>query len=207
MHDGAQQPPPQVTAAELTSMADRTGRLLDGARYLNLATVSPGGRPWVATLEYAWLGDPLRFLFGSAVGSRHSRDIASSPLVGGSLFLAGNGTGLDVAAVDGAQFTGTCSEVGAHDLDRYRPVFYEAVFPDERERARWMLPKSSLREPAEHRLYLVEVERWWLVDTRTWEQDRVDRRMELPLAELDARVVSTKSTGRCSGRGTPSRGD
>ncbi|GAA2485765.1 hypothetical protein GCM10010406_22450 [Streptomyces thermolineatus] len=205
MHDGTRQPPPQVTAAELDGMADRTGRLLDAARYLNLATVSREGRPWVATLEYAWLGEPLRFLFGSAVGSRHSRDIASSPLVAGSLFLAGGGTGLDVAAVDGAQFTGTCSEVGAQDLDRYRPLFYEAVFPDERERARWMLPKSSLREPAEHRLYLVEVERWWLVDTRTWEQDRVDRRVELPLAELDARLGSAKSVGRRHVRGASSR--
>ncbi|MEU4178065.1 pyridoxamine 5'-phosphate oxidase family protein [Streptomyces sp. NPDC026589] len=180
MPDRTQQEPPRVSEAELENMTDRTVRLLDRARYLNLATVSPEGRPWVATLEYAWLGDPLRLLFGSATGSRHSRSIATSPGISGSLFVAGGAAGLDVAAVDGAQFTGVCSEVAATDLETYHSVFYETVFPDKRERAQWMLPPSSLRAPAEHRLYLVEVDRWWLIDTRTWEQDRVDRRAELP---------------------------
>jgi hypothetical protein len=46
------------------------------------------------------------------------------------------------------------------------------------------LPPASLRAPAEHRLYLIEVERWWLIDTRTWEHDRIDRRVELPVEEL-----------------------
>ncbi|MFF3755437.1 pyridoxamine 5'-phosphate oxidase family protein [Streptomyces sp. NPDC002018] len=167
------------------SLAERTGRLLREARYLNLATVSPTGRPWVATLEYAWFAGPPRFVFGSATGSRHSRDLAASPQVSGSLFLAGGGaTGVAFAAVDGAQFTGRCAEVPAVDLDRYYSGFYEAVFPDERQREQWMLPRSSLRAPAGHRLYLIEVERWWLIDTRTWERDRIDRRIEVPLAEL-----------------------
>ncbi|MFJ9034486.1 pyridoxamine 5'-phosphate oxidase family protein [Streptomyces sp. NPDC102274] len=60
-------------------MADRTRRLLDEARYLNLATVSPGGSPGVATLRYPWPDAPLYFLFGSATSSQHSRDITSSP--------------------------------------------------------------------------------------------------------------------------------
>jgi hypothetical protein len=172
---------------DLDHMVDRTRRLLGEARYLNLATVSPDGRPWVATMEYAWLGDPLRFLFGSATGSLHSRNIASSPRISGSLFVGpGSVAGLDLAAVDGAQFTGTCAEITAGDLDRYHSLFYEAVFPDEAERAQWMLPRTSLRAPAEHRLYLIEVERWWLIDTRTWEHDRIDRRIELPVAHLPA---------------------
>ncbi|MFD5778921.1 pyridoxamine 5'-phosphate oxidase family protein [Streptomyces sp. NPDC126933] len=193
MPDSTHPLPPHVTAADLESMADRTRRLLNEARYLNLATVSPGGRPWVATLEYAWLDEPLRFLFGSATSSQHSRDIASSPRISGSLFLSGGHTGLDIAAVDGAQFTGTCSEIAATDLDRYHSVFYEAVLPDERERAQWMLPQSSLRAPAEHRIYLIEVDRWWLIDTRTWEQDRIDRRIELPVTDFRRRDVLSSS--------------
>lgn len=47
-----------------------------------------------------------------------------------------------------------------------------------------MLPRSLLAPPAQHRLYLIEVERWWLIDTRTWAQDRIDRRVEMPLADL-----------------------
>ncbi|WP_327352406.1 pyridoxamine 5'-phosphate oxidase family protein [Streptomyces sp. NBC_01304] len=166
-------------------LGERTRRLLDTARYLNLATVSADGSPWVATLEYAWLaGPPLRFVFGSATGSRHSRDVARSARVSGSLFVAGGGPGLDVAAVDGAQFTGTCAEVTAAELDRYHSVFYETVFPDEQQRSEWSLPPNALRAPAGHRLYLVEVERWWLVDTRTWEVDRIDRRIEVAPDEL-----------------------
>lgn len=167
-------------------LAGRTHRLLCEARYLTLATVSADGRPWAAVLEYAWLPDPLRFVFGSATSSRHSRDAATSPRVSGSLFLAGGTGEWDVSAVDGAQFTGTCSEVAAGDLDHYHRTFYESVFPDPAQRAEWMLPRTMLRPPAPHRLYLIEVERWWLVDTRTWAQDRIDRRVEVPLAGLGA---------------------
>jgi uncharacterized protein YhbP (UPF0306 family) len=166
------------------SLAGRTRRLLDNARYLNLATVSEDGLPWVAVLEYAWLQDPLRFVFGSATGSRHSRHIAKLPQVSGSLFVAGGAEGLEISAVDGAQFSGRCAEVAADDLDQFYSTFYETVFPDPQQRAEWMLPQSLLRAPAEHRLYLIEVERWWLIDTRTWAEDRIDRRIEMPLTEL-----------------------
>ncbi|MGH3324977.1 MAG: pyridoxamine 5'-phosphate oxidase family protein, partial [Streptomyces sp.] len=121
------------------SLTARTGRLLDEARYLNLATVSPESLPWVSVVEYAWLAGPLRFVFGSATGSRHSRDIASSPRVSGSLFVTGGAaTGVDFASVDGAQFTGRCAEIPADELDRYHSVFYEAVFPEEAQRTEWM---------------------------------------------------------------------
>lgn len=160
-----------------TGLAGRTRRILDEARYLTLSTVSDDGQPWSAVLQYAWVAEPLRLLFGSAVQSRHSRDIAARPLVSGALFVAGD----DLLAVDGAQFTGRCSALSAGDLDRYHATFYDAVLPDPESRAKWTLPPSALLAPADHRLYLVEVERWWLVDTRTWEQDRIDRRVELPL--------------------------
>ncbi|MCP3817848.1 pyridoxamine 5'-phosphate oxidase family protein [Streptomyces sp. A3M-1-3] len=175
---------------ELDSLIDRTRRLLCNARYLSLATVSPEDGPWVATLEYAWFDGPLRFVYGSATGSRHSRDLAASPRVGGSLFLTGGGAGLDVEAIDGAQFAGRCSEISGADLDHYHPLFYEAVFPDTRERAEWMLPKAALQDGADHRLYLIEVERWWLIDTRTWEQDRIDRRIEVALENMTSGVES-----------------
>ncbi|MET0234716.1 MAG: pyridoxamine 5'-phosphate oxidase family protein [Kibdelosporangium sp.] len=171
-----------MTSAD--SLAGRTLRLLNTARYVNLATVSADGLPWVAVLEYAWLADPLRLVFGSAIGSRHSRDVAKLPQVSGSLFVAGGGEGLDVSAVDGAQFTGSCAEVAADDLDQFYSAFYETVLPDPRQRAEWMLPRSLLRAPAEHRLYLIDVERWWLIDTRTWAADRIDRRIEMALTDL-----------------------
>lgn len=161
-------------------LAARSRRLLDEARYLSLATVSTGEHPWSAVLQYAWLPAPLRFLYGSAVQSRHSTDIATRPLVSGSLFVAGD----ELMAVDGAQFTGVCRELSTAEVELYHATFYDAVLPDARDRAEWTLPVSALVDPAPHRLYLIEVERWWLVDTRTWAEDRIDRRVEMPLSAL-----------------------
>ncbi|HEV2780411.1 MAG TPA: pyridoxamine 5'-phosphate oxidase family protein [Actinophytocola sp.] len=162
------------------SLADRTRRVLAEAGYLTIATVSADGTPWSAVLQYAWLPDPLRLLFGSAVQSRHSRHIAARPRVGGALFV----TGESLTSVDGAQFTGRCAELTADEVRRFHATFYDAVLPDPQSRAQWTLPPAALLPPADHRLYLIEVERWWLVDTRTWAHDRIDRRIEMPLAEL-----------------------
>jgi uncharacterized protein YhbP (UPF0306 family) len=162
------------------SLAGRTRRLLAEARYLTIATVSADGTPWSAVLQYAWLSDPLRLLFGSATQSMHSRHIAARPRVSGSLFV----TGHSLTSVDGAQFSGRCFELSADDVQRFHATFYDAVLPDPQSRAQWTLPPSALLPPADHRLYVIEVERWWLVDTRTWAHDRIDRRVEMPLAEL-----------------------
>ncbi|WP_371663532.1 pyridoxamine 5'-phosphate oxidase family protein [Streptomyces sp. NBC_00280] len=177
-----------MTTTDSTPLG-RTRLLLEKARYLNLATVSPEGQPWVATLEYAWQADPLRFVFGSAGLSRHGLNIAHTPAVSGTLFVAPSTPGLDVGAVDGAQFTGTCGEIPADQLGDYYSHFYRAVFPDPTQREQFRLQPSQLRSPAPHRLYVVIVEEWWLIDTRTWERDRIDRRMEVPLTELSATAL------------------
>jgi uncharacterized protein YhbP (UPF0306 family) len=163
----------------------RTRRLLQQARYVNLATASAQGQPWVATLEYAWFAAPLRLVFGSATSSRHSLDIAADPTVSGALFVAPTGPDLDIDATDGAQFTGTCTEISADDLDAYYSGFYDAVFPDPEQRAAFQLERSLLSAPAPHRLYLVTVKQWWLIDTSTWERDRIDRRVEVPPTDLE----------------------
>lgn len=160
-----------------SDLAGRTRLILDEATFFTLSTVSDDGLPWSAVLQYAWVADPLRLLFGSTVHSRHSRNVAARPRVSGALFVSGD----DLLAVDGAQFTGRCFALPAADVARYHATFYDAVLPDPLSREKWTLPPSALLAPADHRLYLVEVERWWLVDTRTWEQDRIDRRVELPL--------------------------
>ncbi|MGW7274611.1 pyridoxamine 5'-phosphate oxidase family protein [Streptomyces sp. NPDC054864] len=174
-----------MTTAGGTPLA-RTRLLLDRARYLSLATVSPEGRPWVATLEYAWHPDPLRFVFGSARASRHGQNIAHTPAVSGTLFVAPTTPGLDVGAVDGAQFTGTCREISADEVGDHYAHFYRSVFPDPEQRDRFRLRPSQLCPPAPHRLYLVVVREWWLIDTSTWERDRIDRRMEVPAVDLEA---------------------
>lgn len=160
----------------------RTRRLLDGAKYLALATVSTEEQPWSAVLQYAWLAGPLRFVFGSAIQARHSTDVTTRPRVAGSLFVAGG----DLLAVDGAQFAGICRELSPGEVAEHHAAFYDAVLPDAAERAEYTLPVSMLVPPAPHRLYVVEVEQWWLVDTSTWVEDRIDRRAEVPMDVLAA---------------------
>jgi uncharacterized protein YhbP (UPF0306 family) len=156
---------------------DRVKRILAEAKYLSLSTVDEDGLPWVAVLQYAWLVGPLRFLFGSATQSRHSRHVAVRPTVGGALFVAGD----ELTAVDGAQFVGTCRELTADEVRGHHSAFYEALLPDEEVRAEYTLPVELLLPPADHRIYQVTVDRLWLVDTSTWVEDRIDRRVEVPL--------------------------
>lgn len=158
------------------TLADRTRRILAESKYLSLSTVTDDGLPWTAVLQYAWLDAPLRFLFGSATESLHSTNIAARPTVSGSLYLPGT-----LTEVDGAQFSGTCRALEADEVAEHHQAFYDALLPDEALRAEYTLPIEELLPPAPHRIYQITVERWWLVDTSTWIEDRIDRRVEMPL--------------------------
>jgi uncharacterized protein YhbP (UPF0306 family) len=159
-------------------LADRTSRILNEAKYLSLSTVSDAGLPWSAVLQYAWLTSPLRFLFGSATQSRHSLHVAARPSVSGALFVTGDG---GLTSVDGAQFTGTCRELPDPLVREHHAVFYDALLPDEESRAEYTLPVEALLPPADHRIYQITVNRLWLIDTSTWLEDRIDRRVSVPL--------------------------
>ena len=160
------------------NLTDRTKRILAEAKFLSLSTVSATGEPWAAVLQYAWLAQPLRFLFGSATRSRHSGHIVANPAVSGSLYVTGDGALTDV---DGAQFTGTCRELTPDEVRAHHATFYDAVLPDEESRAEYTLPVEALLPPADHRIYQITVERLWLIDTSTWIEDRIDRRVEVEL--------------------------
>ncbi|MEV2250804.1 pyridoxamine 5'-phosphate oxidase family protein [Streptomyces sp. NPDC050147] len=165
-------------------LAARTLRLLGATRYLTLATSSPQGEPWSAALHYEWQPDPLRLLFCSSHQTRHGADIASNAQVAGSLFVTGTTTDVAIAPVEGAQFTGVCAEVPDDGLQEAHRRFFEAVFPDPEVRAEWALPLDAFGPPGVHRLYRVTVDRWWLIDLRTWAEDKIDRRVEMPLSAL-----------------------
>jgi uncharacterized protein YhbP (UPF0306 family) len=160
------------------NLADRTKRILEEAKFLSLSTVSPDGEPWAAVLQYAWLAQPLRFLFGSATQSLHSGHIAANPTVSGSLFVTGDGA---LTSVDGAQFTGTCRELTEDEVRQHHATFYDALLPDEESRSEYTLPVELLLPPADHRIYQITVRRLWLIDTSTWIEDRIDRRVEVEI--------------------------
>jgi len=160
------------------SLTERTKRVLEEAKYLSLSTVAPDGKPWSAVMQYAWLPQPLRLLFGSATRSRQSAHLVANPSIAGSLYIAGNG---ELTAVDGGQFTGTCRELTEEEVRRHHGTFYDALLPDEESRAEYTLPIERLVAPADHRIYQITVDRLWLIDTSTWIEDRIDRRVEVEL--------------------------
>jgi hypothetical protein len=94
------------------------------------------------------------------------------------MFVTGDGQLTDV---DGAQFTGTCRELTDAEVREHHATFYDALLPDEKTRAEYTLPVEALLPPADHRIYQITVDRLWIVDTSTWIEDRIDRRVEVPL--------------------------
>jgi hypothetical protein len=110
--------------------------------------------------------------------------------VSGALFVTDDG---ELTAVDGAQFTGACRELVADEVAAHHAAFYDALLPDATSRAKYTLPVAALLPPADHRIYQVTVERLWLVDTTTWIEDRIDRRVEVP------RPASLTASGRLVG--------
>lgn len=168
----------------IDTLVDRSKRILDEAHYATLATVSRSGEPWSSAVHYIWLHDPLRMLFSSVTDSRHSRNVADHPLISGSLFITGVSNEIPIATVDGAQFVGTCAEVPQAELQEYHARFFEAALPDPELRQTWMLPQSAFRPPRAHRLYLITITRWWIIDLSTWAEDKIDRRIEVPASEL-----------------------
>lgn len=162
----------------------RTRRLLDVAEYVTLATVSATGEPWASTLHYVWAGDPLRLFFVSTRDTTHGRNIAARPRVSGSVFATGVPGELELAPVEGAQFEGVCTELSAGELASWQPYFFTVLFPDPAVREKWALPPEAFGPGRAHGFYAITVERWWLIDLRTWADDRIDRRVELPPERL-----------------------
>ncbi|MCY1140139.1 pyridoxamine 5'-phosphate oxidase family protein [Actinoplanes sp. Pm04-4] len=73
---------PDEPNAELESHARE---LLDGNRFLTLATVSSGGQPWASPVYFSWAGE-WEFFWVSAVDSEHSLNLAARPAVAITVF-------------------------------------------------------------------------------------------------------------------------
>ena len=100
---------------------DRIARdLVDGCAYMTLATADASGRPWASPVYFAH-DDYARFVWVSAPGTTHSRNIAARPQIAVSIYDShvpvGQGQGVYVSAEAG--------EVEAADRERLVGVFSE----------------------------------------------------------------------------------
>jgi len=118
-------------------------KLLASIRYMTLATVNADGRPWASPVWFA-APIPTELLWVSDPNARHSQNIATRPEVAIVVFDStvpeGEGWGLYMEA------TATLAE--PNDVER---------FHDD-----WTL--GDVTAPAKHRLYVANVQRWWVLD-------------------------------------------
>jgi hypothetical protein len=137
--------------------------IVDGGRYMTIATADAGGVPWASPVWYAPAGYS-EFFWVSDPEARHSRNIAVRREVSVVIFDSGApiGTGrrVYVAAV--------AEEVGGSELDRGIEVFSRRSV--EQGAAAWTL--EDVQPPARLRLYRASA-------LETYIGDRNDRRVRV----------------------------
>ena len=127
--------------------------VVDGARYMTLATAGASGSPWASPVWYA-TADNREFLWASKPGAQHSQNIAARPEVSIVLFDShvppGTGGGLYLAARAGL--------VPDDELDRCVAIFSAESLAQEGT----PFTRDDVSEPAPLRLYRAIVSQAWL---------------------------------------------
>ncbi|GFZ97093.1 hypothetical protein [Nesterenkonia alkaliphila] len=163
------------------AVADRAAKIIRGAGYLSLATATPEEGPWAAQLQYAWFTNPFRLVVGSAVASRHFRDIATTGLAAATIStLPGTPHGLD-----GLQLRGPCWPLTGPELEATAPPFYAQMFPDAADAQAHALPLEELDGPGPQRLLACQPSEVWILDLDRWERDGVSARRALNIASIE----------------------
>lgn len=170
-------------------LAARAARIIRGAGYLSLATATPEKGPWAAQLQYAWFTDPFRLVIGSAVASRHFRDIATTGMAAATIStLPGTPYGLD-----GLQILGPCRPLTGSELEATATPFYVQMFPDAADVQELALPLEELDGPGPQRLLACQPSEVWILDLDRWECDGVSARRSLDIASIEEALVSART--------------
>ena len=103
------------------ALLGRVQDYLDRHNVMTLATHGPAG-PWAAAVFYA--RDGLRLYFVSSPGSRHGRDLETSPRAAAAIHEDDRGW----REIQGVQLEGRVAPVDDADLPRVRAI-YSAKFP------------------------------------------------------------------------------
>ena len=167
--------------------ADAARHIIASNRYLTMATAA-GGDPWIAPLAYVVDSDYF-FYYYSAVDSRHSQDAARNPTAAVAIFNSTESSD----SVDGLQFSATVEEVDPSDLNRVMDLYFKQSFPDPADRARWLRPKEDFLGTSIQRFYRIKPLQIFKIDPAS---TKVDRRVEVDLAQLKARPAYPKDDVR-----------
>jgi len=150
------------------SLAAHARELLDANRYLTLGTVSRRGRPWVSPVYFSWRPG-WEFLWVSAAGAEHSRNLAARPAVSFTVFDS------TVPAYHGRAVYGVGEgrEVPAGALDDALPGY-----PGPPARGGSPLTREDLTGDSPWRLYQATAAELWVLCPR-------EPRRGCPLHDID----------------------
>jgi hypothetical protein len=129
--------------------------IIDANQYMTLGTADESSTPWASPVWFAH-EDYREFLWVSAQGARHSRNLAVRPQLGIVIFDShapvGTGQGVYAAA--------TASDVTGADIDRWIAIF--SCRSVAQGAPAWTA--EDVRPPARLRLYRATATEWYLGD-------------------------------------------
>ncbi|PRX98682.1 pyridoxamine 5'-phosphate oxidase family protein [Allonocardiopsis opalescens] len=137
-----------------SALADTARAIIDANRYLALGTADRTGSPWTTPVFFAH-HEYRDFLWISAPGAAHSRNIAERAEVSAVVFDSGVAPGTGQAVYMAA------SAAEETDLDRWL-----ALYPGAPERGGRTFPAEQVRPPAPYRLYRARVTQHWTLCPR-----------------------------------------
>jgi nitroimidazol reductase NimA-like FMN-containing flavoprotein (pyridoxamine 5'-phosphate oxidase superfamily) len=129
---------------DMDERSARARRILEGNRFMTLATADRDGRPWASPVWFA-TADNRDFFWVSSPDARHSRNIAERPEVGIVVFDSTQTPGDGLAVYLSAR----AELVPEGDLDHAVSVFSEVSA--QQGLAAW--PRERVVPPARHRIY------------------------------------------------------
>lgn len=163
------------------NLVQRSLYLLNSARFFTLASRQMDDLPWASTVNYVPLFNPLRLVWYSMRGARHSQNICEHSEVSGSLFRY-DMRDISPLGLDGAQFTGIVREIPQSECEHIHQYYYRLNFSNALERAHYQLPLHEFYGDGVRRFYELLIKDWWF----GWLQTKEDRRVPVALDQLIA---------------------
>jgi len=144
-------------------------------RFLTLAT-AVGDEVWCAPVAYA-IGPGSALHFYSAAESIHCRHILGNPQVAVSIYnSAARGE-----EVDGMQMSAVCAIVAQPELKTVSEHYFNSIFADPDERARWHRPPEAFAEGGIWRFFRIAPAAVYVIDADNFAATKIDRRTDVDL--------------------------
>lgn len=163
--------------------------ILFSESYAALATVDSNGMTWCTPVVFTF-NDALEMSWVSAIDALHSTNLASTKLLGASIYNSGQPQN----SPQGVYLQGTATEVPADQLDDATADFYRWRYPDPEVFAQKARPGAAFLGDSPRRLYRMSGVRFWGISKEGHPKhgDLVDFRVEVDVKTQFSRAWANK---------------